>query len=128
MGISPHLLPPNSFLMQYTIRYLREPFLDVGFIAHPTNTTAAEVSALRGPLSIAAAENDQFFPIEKRFESEELLRKNPAKPTWQINVYPGVGHGFAARGNRKIRAESWAMDQAFGQAVSWMDEHLSAEF
>lgn len=113
--------------LQYTIRYLRESFFDVGFVAHPTNTTTAEVSALRGPLSIAAAENDQIFPIEKRFESEELLRKNPAKPAWQISVYSGVGHGFAARGNRKITAESWAMDQAFHQAVSWMDEHLSAK-
>jgi dienelactone hydrolase len=86
------------------------------------------VSAIDGPLSIAAAEDDKIFSVEKRFESEELLRKNPTKPNWQINVYSGVGHGFAARGNRNIRAESWSMDQAFYQAAIWMDEHLTAKF
>lgn len=65
-----------------------------------------------------------IFPAEKRFETENLLQKNPTKPNWQLSVYSGVGHGFAARGNRNIRTESWAMDQAFRQAVSWMDEYL----
>ena len=87
----------------------------------------SELSAIDGPLSIASAEHDPIFPTEKRFESEELLKKLPTKPSWQINVYSGVSHGFAARGDPKIKVEKWAMDQAFHQAVSWMDEHLAGE-
>lgn len=93
-------------------------------MAHPTNSTAAELSSIDGPLSIAAAEDDAFFSLEKRIESENLLRERKDIVPWQICVYSGVGHGFAVRANRDIRKERWAMDQAHEQAAAWMKEHL----
>jgi dienelactone hydrolase len=110
--------------MQYVVRYLRPPFIDVGFIAHPTNTTASEVSAITGPLSIAAAENDPVFTIDKRYETENLLRKNASKVEWQISIYSKVEHGFAVRTDRSVKQKRWAIDQAFEQARVWMKELL----
>jgi hypothetical protein len=64
------------------VRYLRKSFIDFGFVAHPTNSTAAKLSAIDGPLSIAAAEDDAFFSLEKRIESENLLRENEKVIDW----------------------------------------------
>lgn len=78
-------------------------------------------------MSIAAADDDWVFPPEKRHESEELLRKNKDKISWQFTVYTSVEHGFAVRTDRSVRAKRWAMDQAFEQAKAWMAEYLVEE-
>jgi dienelactone hydrolase len=109
--------------MEYVVRYLRPLFIDVGFIAHPTNTTASEVSAITRPLPIAAAENGPGFAIEKRYETEDL-RKNTSKVEYQISIYSKVEHGFAVRTDRSIKQKRWAMNQAFEQARVWRKELL----
>ncbi|RDW75496.1 hypothetical protein BP6252_06638 [Coleophoma cylindrospora] len=109
---------------KYVVRYLRNSFIDVGFVAHPTNATSAELSAIDGPLSIAAAELDPVFTQEKRVESENILRENTKSLPWHISLYSGVAHGFAVRANRAVEKERWAMDQAHEQAVAWMKEYL----
>lgn len=35
-----------------------------------------------------------------------------------------VQHGFAVRGDPKVKIEKWSKEQAFYQAVAWFDEHL----
>jgi dienelactone hydrolase len=116
--------------------------IDVGFIAHPsyvpfppsptTPTTSltpshsfveeAELSAISGPLSIAAAETDSIFPAEKRHKSEVILAET--KQRYQINLYSGVVHGFAVRCDVSKKVEKFSKEQAFLQAVTWFNEHL----
>ena len=96
--------------------------IDVGYVAHPSFVTEEELSAVTGPFSIAAAETDAIFPADKRHKSEEIL-KGLGKP-YQINLYSGVSHGFAVRGDLAVRANVWAKEQAFLQAVHWFDEFL----
>ncbi|KAL8864038.1 MAG: hypothetical protein Q9198_010138, partial [Flavoplaca austrocitrina] len=54
--------------------------------------------------------------------SEELL-KEVGQP-YQINLYSGVEHGFAVRGDPKKREVNFAKESAFLQAVAWFEEHL----
>jgi len=96
--------------------------IDAGFVAHPSFVDEAELAAISGPLSIAAAETDSIFPAEKRHKSEEILIAG--KQPYQINLYSGVEHGFAVRCDLSVKVQKFAKEQAFLQAVAWFDEHL----
>lgn len=96
--------------------------IDVGYSAHPSFVEEEELAAITGPFSISAAETDEIFPEKLRIKSEEILRKTGLP--YQINLFQGVEHGFAVRGNPNVRAERFAKEQAFKQAVAWFDEFL----
>ncbi|KHN95932.1 dienelactone hydrolase [Metarhizium album ARSEF 1941] len=99
--------------------------IDVGFVAHPSFVEEDELAAIGGPLSIAAAETDDIFPSDKRHKSEEILKAT--KKPYQINLYSGVEHGFAVRGDLKVKAQRFAKEQAFLQAVTWFENYLLQE-
>ncbi|RAK97234.1 dienelactone hydrolase family protein [Aspergillus ibericus CBS 121593] len=107
---------------KYVVRYLRPGQVDAGYTAHPSFVQEDELRAIKGPLAIAAAETDAIFPAEKRHESEVIL-KELGLP-YQINLYSGVEHGFAVRGNPEKRTVQYAKESAFLQAVQWFKEHL----
>ncbi|CAI6091355.1 unnamed protein product [Clonostachys chloroleuca] len=96
--------------------------IKVGFVAHPSFVEEDELAAINGPLAISAAQTDPIFPPEKRRISEEILIKT--KQPYQINIYSGVEHGFAIRGNPKVKLQRYAREQAFKQAVHWFEEFL----
>ncbi|ESZ93850.1 dienelactone hydrolase [Sclerotinia borealis F-4128] len=105
------------------VRFLAEgKGLDVGYVAHPSFTEEDEVRAIKGPLSIAAAETDEIFPMEKRHKTEEILQE--IKATYQMNLFSGTNHGFAVRCDMKNPVEKFAKEQAFLQAIAWFDEYL----
>ncbi|KAK6216937.1 dienelactone hydrolase [Colletotrichum tabaci] len=110
------------FGAKYLVRNFQRG-IKVGYIAHPSFVDEDELAAINGPLSIAAAETDSIFPAEKRHKSEEILQKT-GQP-YQINLYSGVEHGFAVRGDPSKKIQKYAKENAFLQAVSWFDEHLA---
>lgn len=91
-------------------------------MAHPSFVDEDELEAITGPLAISAAETDSIFPAEKRHRSEEILKKT-GQP-YQINLFSGVEHGFAVRGDPSKKQERFAREQAFLQAVTWFNEYL----
>ncbi|KAJ5391267.1 hypothetical protein N7509_006757 [Penicillium cosmopolitanum] len=108
---------------KYVTRYLKPGQIDVGYSAHPSFITHEELGAIKGPFSIAAAaETDSIFTTQLRHESEETLIK--AGQPWQINLFSGVAHGFAVRGDLNDKTQKWAKEQAFCQAVVWFNQHL----
>ncbi|KAK0707356.1 dienelactone hydrolase [Lasiosphaeris hirsuta] len=109
------------FGAKYVARHYKDG-IDVGYFAHPSYVDEDELEAITGPLSIAAAETDGIFPAEKRHKSEEILKKIGVP--YQINLYSGVSHGFAVRGDLSKKLEKYAKEQAFLQAVAWFDAHL----
>ena len=109
---------------KYVARFLASgKGLSVGFVAHPSFVEEAELAAITGPFSIAAAETDQIFPAEKRHKSEEILKET--KLPYQINLYSGTVHGFSVRCDLSKPVEKYAKEQAFIQAVTWFDTHLA---
>ncbi|KAK7418460.1 hypothetical protein QQX98_003952 [Neonectria punicea] len=110
------------FGAKYVVRNFKDNIIDVGFLAHPSFVTEEEFAAITGPLSMAAAQTDSIFPLEKRIESEKILGKSGLP--WQINLFSGVEHGFAVRGDLTSPVQRFAKEQAFFQAVAWFDEHL----
>lgn len=104
------------------MRFLRPGDIDVGYSAHPSFVQEDELQAIKGPYAISAAETDSIFTVELRHRSEEIL-KEVAQP-YQINLYQGVEHGFAVRGDLKNRRVQYAKESAFLQAVQWFEEYL----
>jgi len=96
--------------------------IDVGYVAHPSFVEEEELAAIKGPLSISAAETDQIFSTEKRHKSETILIET--KQPYQINLFSGVVHGFSVRCDTSKKVEKFAKEQAFLQAVTWFNEHL----
>ncbi|KAI0382321.1 dienelactone hydrolase [Hypomontagnella monticulosa] len=99
--------------------------IQCGYFAHPSFVTEDELRNFNRPLSIAAAETDEIFTIQQRHASEAILR-GVGKP-YQINLFSGVAHGFAVRGDPNDKRERFAKEQAFIQAVAWFDQFLLTE-
>lgn len=99
--------------------------IDAGYTAHPSFVQDDELNDIKGPLSIAAAETDEIFPNDKRHHTEDLLKA--LKLPYQINLYAGVEHGFAVRGDPSDKKKQYAKEAAFLQAVQWFDYHLKGE-
>jgi len=110
------------FGAKYVVRFLKPGQIDVGYCAHPSFVEDDELKAIKGPLAISAAETDTIFPNDKRHHSENLL-KEIGQP-YQINLYSGVEHGFAVRGDPGKRHVQYAKESAFLQAVQWFEEYL----
>lgn len=92
-------------------------------MAHPSFVDEEEFESLKIPFAIAAAETDTIFPDEKRHQSEAILKKIGIP--YQINLYQGVEHGFAVRGDPNVKAIRYAKKSAFNQAIEWFGEHLA---
>jgi hypothetical protein len=66
------------------------------------------------------------FPVSKRHESEEILL-NLAPLPYQTTLYSGTKHGFAVRGDISVKAVKFAKEQAFFQAIAWLEAHILAQ-
>ncbi|KAG6009735.1 hypothetical protein E4U21_001483 [Claviceps maximensis] len=121
LGVTKLAAVGYCFGAKYVVRHYKDG-IDAGFVAHPSFIEEDELAAITGPLSIAAAETDDIFPVDKRHRSEEILKTT--KLPYQINLFSGVKHGFAVRGNLENKTEKFAKEQAFAQAISWFDNHL----
>lgn len=71
---------------------------------------------------MAAAENDELMPPERRAEIEALLRQTGRE--YMVSLYSGTGHGFAVSADLSDRAQRFAKESAFLQAVRWFGEWL----
>jgi len=112
------------FGAKYVCRFMAEgKGINVGYVAHPSFVEEEELAAITGPLSIAAAETDGIFPMEKRHKSEEILVAG--KKTYQINLFSGVEHGFSVRCDLSKPHEKFCKEQAFLQAVNWFNQYLA---
>ena len=97
------------------------PQIKSGAFAHGTQVTKEDLQGIKSPVSIVAVENDQLFPDEVRIAGKEHLDSQSTE--YEMEVYPGVPHGFAVVGeyaDAKIRE---AQRKAFEQMVGWLKSH-----
>ncbi|KAK3684327.1 Alpha/Beta hydrolase protein [Podospora appendiculata] len=124
LGITRLAAAGYCFGAKYVVRFLKPGQIDVGYLAHPSFVQPEELKAIKGPVSIAAAETDDIFPAPKRHESEVILASHSDKVPYQINLYSGTAHGFSVRGDTSVPQIAYAKKAAFLQAVQWFQEHL----
>jgi dienelactone hydrolase len=110
-----------SFGSKYVVRHLGRG-IQVAYVGYPSFVDDEELTAVGGPLSIAAAETETIFSLDKRIRAEEILRQNGN--VYQINLFSGVSHGFAVTCDLENRRERFGKEQAFKQAVEFFDYWL----
>lgn len=94
--------------------------LDAGAVAHPSLVSEQEMEAVTKPLLISAAQTDVMFATELRHKTEEILSKNSQR--FQIDLFSGVVHGFAVRGDLSDPLVKYAASKAVNDQLTWFDE------
>ncbi|TFK63056.1 alpha/beta-hydrolase [Pluteus cervinus] len=87
--------------------------------AHPASLTEDHFTNLKAPLLLSCAETDKSFPAESRRRAEDLLIE--AKAQYHIQVFAGVSHGFAVRGNPDNENERWAKEESARSIIGWFN-------
>lgn len=113
--------------------------VSAGFGAHPSLLEDAEITAITGPASVAAAgespsssegslgnlklmdnlETDSMMSPERRHEIAALLQAT-GQP-YSVALYGGTEHGFGVRANVSDPKQKFGKEEAFFQAVRWFD-------
>ncbi|CUM62991.1 uncharacterized protein PRCAT00000552001 [Priceomyces carsonii] len=92
---------------------------DVGAIAHPSHITIEEVNAIEKPILISAAQIDSVFTTDLRHQTEEkLIQKSESEGLrFQIDLFSGVSHGFAVRGDISNPAVKYAKEKVLNDQL-----------
>lgn len=97
------------------------PMFKAAAIAHGTQISKEEVSAVSVPTCIVAVENDPLFPDEARDEGVKTLSEK--KVEHEVQVYSGVPHGFAVLGDYEDQKIVESQKEAFEQMLKWLKAH-----
>lgn len=106
---------------KYAIHQIAEgKYASAAAAAHPSFVTIEEVAAVKKPLLISAAETDSIFTTELRHQTEAKLQEIGAR--YQVDLFSGVTHGFAARGDISDPVVKYAKEKAFSDMVYWFNQ------
>lgn len=117
----------HCFGAKYAIQQIHatEGAADACAVAHPSFVSIEEIAAIgkEKPLLISAAETDPVFPPELRHLSEEKLTEIGAR--YQLDLFSGVSHGFAVRGDMSNPCVRYARDKVLLDQIYWFN-HFSS--
>ncbi|KAL2128533.1 hypothetical protein VTI74DRAFT_9047 [Chaetomium olivicolor] len=97
------------------------PQIKAGALAHATLVSKGDFVGLKAPLSVVCVEDDPLFPDEVRIAGEEYMSEHGVEH--EVQVYPGVPHGFAVVGEYEDPNIKIAQATAFDQMLKWINEH-----
>ncbi|KAI0386639.1 alpha/beta-hydrolase [Hypomontagnella monticulosa] len=97
------------------------PYIKAGALAHATLVSPDDFHGLKAPVSLVCVESDPMFPDEVRETGENIMSK--VNLEHEVQVYPGVPHGFAVIGDYDDANIKNAQVTAFEQMLRWLKEH-----
>lgn len=96
--------------------------VDVISTAHPSLATKEEIDKIAVPVQILAPENDPQYTPELKEHSNKVIPTLGVEYDYQY--FPGVNHGFAAKGDPSDPVQKKALERAKNAAVFWFAQHL----
>jgi dienelactone hydrolase len=100
----------------------KEPILKAGAIAHGTMVTKEDLEGVKAPIYIAAVKDDPLFSEDEVLTpGQRTMETN--KVEHEVQVFPGVPHGFAVLGDYDDPKIKQSQTQAFGQMLGWIQSH-----
>ncbi|KAI1439204.1 Alpha/Beta hydrolase protein [Xylaria sp. CBS 124048] len=99
----------------------KAPLIKAGALAHATLVSPEDFRGLKSPVSLICVENDPMFPDEVRIAGEDTMSNGGVEH--EVQVYPGVPHGFAVVGDYNDVNIKEAQVTAYGQMLKWLNEH-----
>ncbi|ATY60564.1 Dienelactone hydrolase [Cordyceps militaris] len=97
------------------------PYIKAGALAHAASVAPEDFDNVCVPLSLVCVEDDPLFTDEVRTLGEDTMSK--ANLEHQVQVYPGVPHGFAVVGEYEEAGIQDAQVTAYEQMLKWVKEH-----
>ncbi|PON23382.1 hypothetical protein TGAM01_v207616 [Trichoderma gamsii] len=97
------------------------PYIKAGALAHAASVTPDDFKNLQAPLSLVCVENDALFTDEVRKAGEDLMTQDNVEH--EVQVYPGVPHGFAVAGQYQESNIMDAQVTAYEQMLRWVKDH-----
>ncbi|KAI2776841.1 alpha/beta-hydrolase [Daldinia loculata] len=97
------------------------PYIKAGALAHATLVSSEDFHGLKVPVSLVCVESDPLFPDEVRETGENIMSTENVEH--EVQVYPGVPHGFAVIGDYDDAHIKNAQITAFEQMLRWLKEH-----
>ncbi|KAJ7161846.1 dienelactone hydrolase family-domain-containing protein [Mycena crocata] len=85
--------------------------------AHPGLLDENHFKNLKQPLLMSCAESDFTFPTDLRRRAEDILVERKAQ--YEIQVFSGVEHGFAVRGDLANPDIRWAKEECARGIIGW---------
>ncbi|KAJ7472043.1 dienelactone hydrolase [Mycena latifolia] len=84
---------------------------------HPAFLNEDHFRNLKQPLLLSCAETDFTFELQSRRRAEDILIETKAK--YHFQVFSGVQHGFALRGDPDIPDARWAKEESARGIIGW---------
>ncbi|KAK2592133.1 hypothetical protein QQS21_010171 [Conoideocrella luteorostrata] len=97
------------------------PYIKAGALAHAASVAPDDFKNLKAPLSLVCIEDDPLLPDAVRTAGEDAMSK--ANLEHEVQVYPGVPHGFAVVGAYADSSITEAQTTAYEQMLKWINEH-----
>jgi len=97
------------------------PYIKAGAVAHAASVIPDDFKDLKAPLSFVCVENDPLFPDTVRSAGEDIM--SDANLEHEVQVYPGVPHGFAVVGEYQDSSIKDAQTTAYEQMLKWVQDH-----
>ncbi|EQK99517.1 hypothetical protein G6O67_001127 [Ophiocordyceps sinensis] len=97
------------------------PYIKAGALAHAASVVPDDFNNLKAPLSLVCVEDDPLFPDVVRSAGEDAMSK--ANLEHEVQVYPGVPHGFAVVGTYADASIGYAQAAAYEQMLKWVQDH-----
>ncbi|KXS98429.1 hypothetical protein AC578_1770 [Pseudocercospora eumusae] len=111
------------FGAQYVANSLADGTCQVGAFAHPAFLKEEHFRNLKAPLFLSCAEVDHAFGTESRNRAVDIMIED--KKEYNLQLFHGVAHGFALRGNLNNPYERWVKEQSLKSIVAYCDFWLS---
>ncbi|KAL5380267.1 hypothetical protein DPSP01_007842 [Paraphaeosphaeria sporulosa] len=96
--------------------------VDAISMAHPSLVEQTEIDNVKVPVQILAPEHDQMFTPELKEYANKVI------PTigvpYEYVYFPGLTHGFAAKGDQNDPKQKDGLERAKNSAVSYFKEFL----
>ncbi|KUI59623.1 Protein AIM2 [Cytospora mali] len=97
------------------------PYIKAGALAHATLVARDDFEGIKAPVSLVCVENDPLFPDDVRTAGEDYMSKSNVEH--EVQVYPGVPHGFAVVGDYEDDTIRTAQSTAYEQMLKWLKDH-----
>ncbi|KAH0372754.1 dienelactone hydrolase, partial [Aureobasidium melanogenum] len=95
----------------------------VGAFAHPAFLKEHHFTNLKKPLFLSCSEIDHTFDVPSRRKALDIMQKE--KKIYHYQLFAGVEHGFALRGDPEDPYQCWVKEQSLRGIVEWFDYWLS---
>ncbi|KAI0124805.1 Alpha/Beta hydrolase protein [Xylariales sp. AK1849] len=95
----------------------------VGAFGHPAFLKEDHFEKLKKPLFMSCSEIDHTFPTDSRNKAVDIL--NTKHKPYHLQLFSGVEHGFALRGNMDDPYERWVKEESLRGISEWFNFWLS---